>query len=82
MAEAFDVEYLRGFFRAVRAEACLLAGRHEDAHAAVDDGLSTQWRGPATVRSSRPSYAPSRRAITSAHGPPTSTGVTAAACTR
>ena len=40
MAEAFDAEYLRWFFRAVRAEACLLAGRHEDAHAAVDDGLS------------------------------------------
>ena len=40
MAEAFGAEYLRGFFHAVRAEVCLLAGRHEDAYAAVDDGLS------------------------------------------
>ena len=40
MAEAFGAEYLRGFFRAVRAEVCLLAGRHEDACIAVDDGLS------------------------------------------
>ena len=40
MAEAFGAEYLRGFFRAVRAEVCLLAGRHEDAYNAVDDGLS------------------------------------------
>ena len=40
MAEAFGAEYLRGFFRAVRAEVCLLAGRHQDAYAAVDDGLS------------------------------------------
>ena len=40
MAEAFGAEYMRGFFRAARAEVCLLAGRHEDAHIAVDDGLS------------------------------------------
>ena len=40
MAEAFGAEYLRGFFRAVRAEVCLLAGRHEDAYNAADDGLS------------------------------------------
>jgi tetratricopeptide (TPR) repeat protein len=40
MAEAFGAEYLRGFFRAARAEVSLLAGRHEDAYAAVDDGLS------------------------------------------
>ncbi|MET0457644.1 MAG: BTAD domain-containing putative transcriptional regulator [Ilumatobacteraceae bacterium] len=39
MAEAFGAEYLRGLFRAARAEVCLLAGRPEDALAAVDEGL-------------------------------------------
>ena len=40
MAEAFGAEYMRGLFRAVRAEVCLLAGRHDDAYNAADDGLS------------------------------------------
>ncbi len=39
LAEAFGAEYMRGLFRAVRAEVCLLAGRHADAQTAVDDGL-------------------------------------------
>src|SRR5918994_597726 len=40
IAEAFGAEYLRGFFRAVRAQVCLLAGRREDAYIALHDGLS------------------------------------------
>ena len=39
VAEAFGAEYMRAFFRAARAEVCLLAGHYEDAFAVVEDGL-------------------------------------------
>ena len=40
LAEAFGAEYMRAYFRAARAEVCLLAGRCADALAAVEEGLT------------------------------------------
>ena len=40
LAEAFGAEYMRAYFRAARAEVCLLSGRVADALAVVEEGLT------------------------------------------